>query len=259
LIESLPETVVERHALLSRRPDAVRYLDLLKRAVNQYLYLGESATLDNYQTHDSRLYADFQWKVPTACRPHSLLDRQQLDLLEYLVLDVHARQVPGSLLEAGVWRGGAIVLMCALTALFTMGRKVIAADSFAGIPRSQLVRGDPVDHWRDRWEAGLDEVRANIDRYGLLDNNVQFIVGNFSSSLPDAQIGPLALLRIDADSFESTTAVLECLHDKVSPQGIILVDDGHLPGCALAVLEYRRRRRIRSPLQRAGNNLFWVK
>lgn len=236
-----------------------RYLDLLKRAVNQYLYLGDTESISDYFADADVRYDEFHWKVPRSCQPHSVLQRSQLDLLETLVIRIHESGVPGDLLEAGVWRGGAVILMLALVELHRMDRTVIAADSFAGIPYSESTRTDPVDRWTDRWEAGLDEVRTTIARYGLLSDRVRFVRGPFKDTLRPGAFERLALIRIDADSYESTTQALEGLYPAVSPGGIVVIDDWHLPGCVVAVSEFRRRHAIEAPLVHAARNVYWVK
>jgi len=235
------------------------YVELIKKSVNQYLYYGADTTTDTYQTDSIDRYDEFAWKLPREALPHSLLNLDQLNLLEEIILDIEQRKVPGDLLEAGVWRGGAVILMCALVSLFGMERRIIAADSFAGIPMSKETTGDPVDRWEDRWVAPLDEVKSTIKRYGLLDEKLIFIEGYFHRSLISAEISKLALIRIDADSYESTVEVLNSLYQKLSIGGVVLVDDGHLPGCLLAVIEFRQKNAIRSELMRCGNNIYWIR
>jgi len=234
------------------------YLDLIKRAINQYLYLGGGESLSDYYPNAEARYEDFKWKVPLDCQPHSALHRAQLDLLERLLVQVHERGVPGDFLEAGVWRGGAIVLMRAVVEAWGMDRNVIAADSFAGIPYSQTIKDDPVDAWKDRWEASLDDVTRTLARYGL-NERVRFIPGFFKDSLPSAALPPLALIRLDADSYESTSDAIEFLYPALSPGGVVVIDDWHLPGCFVAVAEYRKKHAITADLIESDRNVYWTK
>lgn len=236
------------------------YVDLVKRAVNNYLYLGGAEEFGDYETATPARYENFSWKIPELAQPHSLLDRHQLDLIEALALDLDARHVGGDFIEAGVWRGGVIVFMQALVNAYAMKRKVVAADSFAGIPELH-VRDDPVAQWKDRWCASLDQVRMTLERYGMSAASVVFMQGNFCdpSFWINAQLRDLALVRIDCDSYEATIAALNGLYPKLASGGYVLVDDGHLPGCLLAVLEFRKNESVSSELQKMGNNLYWIK
>ena len=104
--------------------------------------------------------------------------------LQLMVEDVLARNVPGDLLEAGVFRGGFIVFMRALLAARgEKERRVIAADSFEGIPPGSTLgvamdfmvgrlqdkgpgeeviideEGSMGAEWDDMYVAGREEVR----------------------------------------------------------------------------------------------------
>lgn len=185
---------------------------------------------------------------------HSMVGRARLNHLQHCVESVIEEGIPGDLLEAGVWRGGSCLLMRAVLAAHGDTRRTVwAADSYRGLPASE----DP----RDRGYAmsaselpvlsvPIDEVREVFRRYDLLDEQVRFIEGYFEASLADAPVDTLALLRIDADLYRSTRAVLDALYDRVAPGGWIVVDDyGVLPPCREAVDEFRRQRGIEVPLE----------
>jgi O-methyltransferase len=64
-----------------------------------------------------------------------MLGTCQLDHMQACIADVLTPNVPGDVIEAGVWRGGmAIFMRAALAAFQSTGRKVCVADSFAGLP-----------------------------------------------------------------------------------------------------------------------------
>jgi O-methyltransferase len=88
--------------------------------------------------------------------------------------------------------------------------------------------------------VSLDDVRNNFARYGLLDDQVRFLVGWFSDTLPTAPVERLALLRLDGDLYESTIVALRSLYPKLSPGGYVIVDDwGAVPACKQAVTDFR--------------------
>jgi O-methyltransferase len=132
-------------------------------------------------------------------------------------------------------------------------RRVWAADSFQGLPRPNPERY-PVDdghsyHRRSYLAVPLDTVRQNFERYGLLDDQIRFLVGWFKDTLADAPIERLALLRLDGDMYELTIQALEALYPKVSIGGFVIVDDyGAVSACKAAVDDYRRRMGISSSL-----------
>jgi O-methyltransferase len=240
--------------------DRVAYVDLLKRAVNGYLQLGGRTPRAEYFVDDAPRYRDGDWQVPREAVPHSVLHADQLDLLERLALDVDRRAVDGAFVEAGVWRGGAVIFLLGLVRAYGMARTVWAADTFAGIPRNRAISGDPVDLWPDRWVADREDFEATVARYGVSASGLRVLAGALPGSL-DGAGGPdsIALLRVDVDSYDSTLATLTALYPRVSEGGVVLIDDWHLPGAMAAVLEFLRAQRLAPPVHEEAMNAWWVK
>jgi O-methyltransferase len=236
------------------------YIDLIKRSITNYPYLGGDSSFENFRCVVHYDLDRSRWKIDPLARPFTLLNKGQLDLIEQAVLAAEEQAVPGNLLEAGVWRGGAIILMRALIGAYAIAdRKVFAADSFAGIPLNTRAVNDPVDQWKDRWVAALDEVAGNLDRFGILDDKIRFVVGNFSESLKHLAGERFALIRLDSDSYDSIETSLDYLYPLLSKGGITIIDDWHLPGCRMAVMDYRRRHGIEGEIKEAHGNAYWVK
>jgi O-methyltransferase len=83
--------------------------------------------------------------------------------------------------------------------------------------------------------VSLEQVKANFDRYGLLDDQVRFLKGWFRDTLPVAPIERLAVLRLDGDMYESPMDTLVNLYPKLSEGGYVIVDDyGAIPACRQA-------------------------
>ncbi len=230
---------------------AQSYLNLLKRSLNGYLQVGGKREYANYSACNPDNY-DWEndcWRLPEPAVPQSLLSAYQFENLEELMVDTIKRKVPGDYFEAGVCRGGAVIFMRALLKAYGVRKKVWVADSFEGIPQTRNKNGhsDPVDDWANRWVATLDAVKNNFRRYDLLDDGVVFLKGYFAKSLRTKRIGKLALLRLDADAYESTMDALTALYPKVSPGGYVIIDDFHLPSCRQAVEEYRQAHGVTAP------------
>jgi hypothetical protein len=185
------------------------------------------------------------------------------------VLDCTARAladgVPGDLVETGVWRGGtAIYLRAILAALGDAERTVWACDSYEGLPEADAEKY-PVDvpmrfHEHAELAVGVDRVRAAFDRYGLLDDQVRFVVGWFRDTLPDVarEIGPIAVLRLDGDMYESTIDALTHLEPLVSPGGFVIVDDyGGIEACRQAVHDHRDRHGITAEITPVDWTAVW--
>ena len=196
----------------------------------------------------------------------TMIGHKRLDNIQQCVTDVLRSNVPGDLVEAGVWRGGAVIFMRAiLEAYGDRARCVWAADSFRGLPppdpaRAPADRGDVLFAFREL-AVSLDVVKENFKRYGLLDDRVNFLVGWFKDTLPAAPIARLAVLRIDGDLYESTMDALRALYPKLSIGGYVIVDDyGNLPGCRAAVEDYRREFAISETIETVDwTAIYWRK
>jgi len=174
-----------------------------------------------------------------------------LTALENMLSDVIDSGVEGDFIETGIWRGGHCIFMRAFLKIKgNTNRTVWCADSFQGVPPPSYPQDKGLDLYQVPWLAvSLKEVQDNFNRYGLLDDQVQFLKGWFKDTLRKAPIKKLAILRLDGDLYESTMDALTALYDKVSVGGYVIIDDyGAIDVCADAVHEFRRARKITDPI-----------
>ena len=94
----------------------------------------------------------------------------------------------------------------------------------------------------------LSSGQGNFRRFGLLDDRVHFVKGHFVNSMKNISVEKIAVLRLDADTWDATEDVLEALYDRVSEGGYIIVDDFHLSGARGAVLKFMQKRGITDTL-----------
>lgn len=180
----------------------------------------------------------------------TMVGLRRLDHLQRCIVDILRHDVPGDLIETGVWRGGASIFMrAALGAYSDNDRVVWVADSFAGLPKPEPGTY-PHDRGDSHWTAAAlavsrQAVEANFERYGLLDDQVRFLEGWFKDTLPTAPIKNLAIIRLDGDMYQSTIEALQALYPKLSIGGHLIVDDyGAIPACRQAVEDFRAERGI---------------
>lgn len=197
-------------------------------------------------------------------RAQTMIGLKRLENLQHCVEDVLRRDVPGDLIETGVWRGGATIFMRAiLKAHGVTDRRVWVADSFQGLPKPDAEQY-PADRddlfWSfDALSVSEAEVKQNFVHYGLLDDQVQFLVGWFRDTLPKAPIEQVAVARLDGDMYESTMDGLRSLYPKLSRGGYLIVDDyGAVEACKKAVHDYRDERGITDPIEKIDwTGVFW--
>ena len=196
---------------------------------------------------------------------HTMIGKRRLDNLQQCMETVIDEDIAGDFIETGIWRGGACIFMRGILAAYGVtDRTVWAADSFEGVPPPTWPEDAGFDISRDVLPVlavPVDAVQELFRRYGLLDDQVQFLKGWFRDSLPAAPIKQLAVLRLDGDLYESTMTALMPLYDKVSPGGFVIVDDyGSCPPCKQAIDDFRGQRGITDTLQVIDRqSVFWRK
>jgi hypothetical protein len=236
------------------------YLELIKRCLVNSIYL-ESSGLAGLPAPEQEIRIEGRDWPGVA---HTMIGRKRLDNLDECVRDVITSGVPGDLIETGVWRGGATILMRAILAAYgDTTRKVWVADSFEGLPPPDPERY-PADagqrmHEVDLLAVSVDEVKDNFDRYGLLDDQVRFLEGWFRDTLRTAPIETIAVMRLDGDLYESTMDALTGLYPKLSPGGYVIVDDyGGIEPCRRAVHDFREVEGIEDPIHEVDwSGVYW--
>jgi O-methyltransferase len=180
----------------------------------------------------------------------------RLSYIDNLMLAQKVLQIPGCIVECGVWRGG---MSAGIATILGVDRHYFLFDSFEGLPPAKEVDGKAAIRWQNNKNADgyYDNCTASPDfaqRAMTLSGakNVHLVKGWFNETLPNYKpLFPIALLRLDADWYESTMVCLESLFDRVAPNGLVLLDDYYTwDGCSKALHDFLSRRaaceRIRS-------------
>lgn len=183
---------------------------------------------------------------------HTLVSRAKLNALCSMAATLERDGISGALVECGVFKGGAAALMAHETG---GNREVLLFDSFAGLPPPGAKDGAIAQQqFRDGWCSSTEEdVREVFCKLGVLNDRVRLIKGWFEDTLPATAVPPVALLHIDADWYDSVTAVLNALFDTVVSGGYVVIDDyGRWEGCTRAVDEFLQARLL-PPLLPTGS------
>jgi len=184
--------------------------------------------------------------------PYTMVGRGGLIATYKAVSDTEDNGTDGCLVECGVARGGSATLML-LTSLVSNGVEspTWLFDSFEGLPGPTAEDGtlrNPQGKDRSSWDLakgyclgtleGVEDLLFN--KFEFSRDKVHLVKGWFQDTLPEHRdkVGDIAVLRIDADWYESTKCCLENLYDKVMDGGYVILDDYALVGCRKAVDEF---------------------
>jgi O-methyltransferase len=185
------------------------------------------------------------------------------------------QNVPGCFVECGVWKGGSSAMIALAILDAKQQRPLHLFDSFEGLPEPTEKDGELAPNYSggridgklspiNQCRSELQEVRKLIlDKINMPEKIAHFHVGWFQDTVPLAarNLGPIALLRLDGDWYDSTKICLEHLYPLLSPGGVIILDDYFAwEGCRKATDEYRAQHNILSPIERIDlDAMFWVK
>lgn len=202
--------------------------------------------------------------------PNTMLPAKRLINAYDLAIQVDDEGLSGSIAECGVWSGGGIGLMALASMRANKSARTFHLfDSFEGLPPPSIEDADVLDSYRKKDPdrplnsgeessslkaigacVGIDA--ASVERFltktlRIPAERLTFHVGWFQQTVPAASgsIGPLAILRIDGDWYESTKICLDHLFDVVVDGGFIIVDDyGTFSGCRRAVDDFLENRGV---------------
>jgi hypothetical protein len=167
---------------------------------------------------------------------------------------VTTRNIPGSIVECGVGKGGSIMAVALkLMAEGTQDRDIYLFDTFTGMTEpgdeDLSYRGEPaseryerqqsIDGTTDWCHGPLDQVKTNVTSTGYDPQRLYFVEGKVEDTIPGNAPEQIAILRLDTDWYQSTRHELVHLYPRLSSGGVLIIDDyGYWQGARKAVDEY---------------------
>jgi O-methyltransferase len=177
------------------------------------------------------------------------------------------KNIPGSLVETGVWKGGMGMWMKSILKYYRSDKLIYLFDTFEYFPPPSNSKVDLDIHNITQFlfqnMSSVAEIQDNFRKYGILDK-VVFVKGDFFQTVPKIknQIQSISLLRLDSDYYDSTLFILENLYQNVSPGGYVIVDDynNKYVDCKKAVDDFREKYGINDKIiDHDGGSVYWQK
>ena len=179
----------------------------------------------------------------------TMVKSRNLANLFSLVVKVNAMNLPGDIVECGVWNGGASAIMafaCRNSSL-PRNRLLWLFDSFEGLPPPGPKDGTAENKYffKGMCSGSVSSVEKVFKKLSLSLDNVRIVQGWFNSTLKKAGVHQIAILHIDADWYDSVKYVLDTFYEKVVPGGFVVLDDyGYWEGCDRALNDYLSQHKI---------------
>lgn len=174
-------------------------------------------------------------------------------LLNHLEIYKKIIDLPGDILEFGVYKGSSFVRLISFRDLLehSSSRKVIGFDNFGKFPSDLELDSDRafVDRFEGAGGYGISKQELQNHLENKQTANFKLIEGDISLTLPEfVKNNPslkIALLHIDVDVYEPTKIILENLWKRVVKGGILMLDDyGTVEGETKAVDEFFEKQDI---------------
>ena len=175
-------------------------------------------------------------------------------ILSHYELYKIVNDIPGAIVECGVFKGNSLTRFAMLRDLFgnTYSKKIIGFDTFEKFPKTKFT-----DDLRFRTKLIDDAGEQSISKEQLMkvlkhkgvDKNVDLVKGDITKTLPNyVNSHPglkISLLNVDVDIYEPVVTILKHLYPKVTKGGIVILDDyGIFPGETKAVEEYFKNKDV---------------
>jgi O-methyltransferase len=187
--------------------------------------------------------------------PYTMTHPERVNALIRAVTYIAQHDIPGAIVECGVWRGGSMMAVAhTLLALNKADRDLYLFDTFEGMTEPGLddvkldgvpavkalagiqSTGETVGDWL---RASLEEVQGNLATTGYPRHLVHFVKGKVQETIPVFAPEIIAILRLDTDWYDSTHHELEHLMPRLTDGGVLIVDDyGDWAGARKATDEY---------------------
>lgn len=205
-------------------------------------------------------------------KEYTMVGYPRLVSLYQQVVFCEKRNIMGSFVECGTWKGGCVGLFALGNLKHGLKRRDLHLfDSFCGAPEpDEEIDGEKaiqqvlsvggqvkgrlkaINGLYEKYATGVGTLAINKH---LLEEIIKYDAGFihyhqgwFQDTLPkDAPgLGSIAILRLDGDWYASTKTCLEYLYNKVARGGFVIIDDyGYYEGCRKAVDDFIKSNQLR--------------
>lgn len=190
-------------------------------------------------------------------------------IMEYIVKN----HIEGDIVECGVWKGGScMTAACSLMSFNDISRKIYLYDTFdQGFDKEEQHENDTfVGGFNDPSNYHLgeltpvggvyrypteEEVKNNLISTNYPADKIITVKGKVQETIPKIIPEKIAVLRLDTDFYESTYHELNHLYERLSKNGVLIIDDyGHCKGSMMATNQYFQENNINIMLTKIDTN-----
>jgi len=196
--------------------------------------------------------------------PFTMTSPERIFALRKSVEYVVKNEVPGDIVECGVWKGGSMMAVAKTLIELNESRTLHLFDTFDGMTAPQGIDRDLYGQSaaaqlavEDKdsstvWAySPLEEVQRNLASVEYDPSKLVFVKGRVEETIPAQAPSQISILRLDTDWYESTYHELVHLYPRLSVGGVLIIDDyGFWEGARKAVDRYIEENRLKLLLNR---------
>jgi O-methyltransferase len=223
--------------------------------------------IDLIRYPDSTCLRDFDEMNKRICnsvRNYTMTSAERVNALIEATKYLIKEKIDGAFVECGVWKGGSVMAMALTLKELGEAREIYLYDTFSGMSAPSQDDGEAAHKIFSKNRTSenssnwlfcpIEEVKGNILETGYPTEKCHFIQGKVEDTIPKESPQKIALLRLDTDLYESTKHELTHLFPRLSPKGVIILDDyGFWKGARKAVDEYIMENKLCILLNRIDN------
>jgi hypothetical protein len=178
---------------------------------------------------------------------HTISDVPAQWALYKAIAYVVKNNIPGDIMECGVWNGGSILLAAyALLHFGDTSRRLYLYDTFEevdvdNVGNSALAAWENLTSKGQLWGFGGTEqmVRDVVFTAGYPQDQFVFVKGMVEDTIPGVIPERISILRLDTDFYSSTYHELVHAYPLLSSGGVLIIDDyGYFLGSRVATDQY---------------------
>lgn len=175
--------------------------------------------------------------------------------------------IPGAIIECGVFKGASLIKFLTFrNFLKKKKKKVIGFDVFGKFPKQKIFEDNLFAKKHDK-DIGIGIklkilkkiiLEKNFKNYKLIKGNIEATIPKFLSNNKDLKI---SFLHLDLDVYKPTFSALNLFYNRVSKNGIILIDDySRVPGATKATNDFlKNHKNIKLEKLDFGAKLYFIK
>jgi len=175
-------------------------------------------------------------------------------LLAHYELFKMVSNIPGAIVECGVFKGASLARFAMFRELFenTHSKKIIAFDTFGKFPKTKFSQ-DENELKLFLKEAGKESISKpqlmEVLKKKKIEKNIELVKGDITKTVPHyLKSHPelrISLLNLDTDVYEPAVTILENLYPRIVKGGVLILDDyGIFPGETKAAEEYFKDKKV---------------